>query len=124
MAACAPLSDYAKFISCVKINQKKGLAINDAVELAMDMAISEDLLDGYFATHKAEVIGMILTEYNEEFVHKGWYKDGLEKGLEQGLEQEKLATVKRMSSAGFTTAQISLATDLTQDQIESAISRS
>ncbi len=28
---------------------------------------------------------MILTEYDEEFVHKGWFEDGREKGLAEGL---------------------------------------
>ena len=80
MKSCAPLSDYSKFVSYVKMNQRKGLAVQDAVNAAVEKAIEEDLLDGYFAEHRAEVIGMILTEYNEEFVHKGWFEDGVKKG--------------------------------------------
>ena len=118
MNACAPLNDYSKFISCVKINQRKGLPVAEAVNAAMEMAISENLLDGYFAAHKAEVVGMILTEYDEEFVHKGWYQDGLEKGIKQGSAQEKEATVKRMLSAGFTTEQIVLATGASPEQVQ------
>ena len=80
MKSCAPLSDYSKFVSYVKMNQRKGLPVQDAVDAAVEKAIEEGLLDGYFAEHRAEVIGMILTEYNEEFVHKGWFEDGVKKG--------------------------------------------
>ena len=85
MKASVPLNDYSKFVSYVKMNQRKGLAVREAVDAAVDRAIEEKLLDGYFAAHKAEVIGMILTEYDEEFVHKGWFEDGREKGLAEGL---------------------------------------
>ena len=130
MNACSPLNDYAKFISCVKMNQRRGLPVAEAVDAAMEMAISENLLDGYFAAHKAEVIGMILTEYDEEFVHKGWYKDGLEKGIEQGLAQgleqgleqglakEKANTILRMTGAGFSTDQIATATEAPLEMIQ------
>ena len=134
MNACTPLNDYAKFISCVKMNQRRGLPVAEAVDAAMEMAISENLLDGYFAVHKAEVIGMILTEYDEEFVHKGWYKDGLEKGIEQGLAQgleqglaqgleqglakEKANTILRMTDAGFSTDQIATATEAPIEMIQ------
>ncbi len=87
MKLCAPLNDYSRFIYYVKMNQSKGLSMQDAVEAAVDAAIEENLLDGYFEAHRAEVTGMILTEYNEEEVHKGWFQDGLERGLEQGREQ-------------------------------------
>ena len=87
MEACRPLCDYSKFISYVKMNQKKGFSVREAVDLAVERAIEEDLLDGYFTEHKAEVIGMILTEYDEEFVHEGWYQDGLEEGIKRGREE-------------------------------------
>ena len=113
MNACAPLNDYSKFVSCVKMNQRKGLPVAEAVDAAIEMAISENLLDGYFAAHAAEVVGMILTEYDEEFVHKGWYQDGLEKGR----AQEKNDTIRRMLDAGCTIEQICSATGSAEEQI-------
>ena len=56
---------------------------------------------------------MILTEYDEEFVHKGWYQDGLEKGI----AQEKNDTIRRMLDAGFTIEQICSATGSAEEQI-------
>lgn len=37
-----------------------------AIEEAINWAIQENLLDGLFKTQKAEVIGMSLTEFDEE----------------------------------------------------------
>ena len=106
MKLCTPLNDYSRFIYYVKMNQSKGLSMQDAVEAAVDAAIEENLLDGYFEAHRAEVTGMILTEYNEEEVHKGWFQDGLERGLEQGLEKGLQKAVDGMRAAGLSDEQI------------------
>ena len=44
----------------VKIGIEKGFSREAAIDLAIEQAIGENLLDGYFAAHKAEVKGMIL----------------------------------------------------------------
>ena len=44
---------------------------------------------------------MILTEYDEEFVHKGWYEDGLEKGRSEGLLQ-MYALIEKLLEEGKT----------------------
>jgi hypothetical protein len=82
---CRPLLDYSKFISYVRIRQKEGLVLSDAVDAAVDQAIEEGLLDGYFKGHRAEVAGMILSEYKEEEVRQVWYEDGLQDGLARGI---------------------------------------
>ena len=102
MKLCTPLNDYSRFIFYVKMNQSKGLTMQDSVEAAVNAAIEENLLDGYFEAHRAEVTGMILTEYNEEEVHKGWFQDGLERGLEQGIQK----AVDGMKAAGLSEDQI------------------
>ena len=111
MKACAPLNDYSKFISYVKMNQRKGLAMQDAVDAAVEKAIGENLLDGYFAGHRAEVIGMILTEYDEEFVHKGWFEDGVKKG--------QTDIIKSMLAFGMTPEKISECTKIPLETIRS-----
>ena len=84
--------------------------MQDSVEAAVNAAIEENLLDGYFEAHRAEVTGMILTEYNEEEVHKGWFQDGLERGLKQGLEQGLENGIRKavdgMKAAGLSEDQI------------------
>ena len=113
MKSCAPLNDYSKFVSYVKMNQRKGLAVQDAVSIAVEKAIEENLLDGFFAEHKAEVIGMILTEYDEEFVHKGWFEDGVIKGR----QEERSNIIKSMLASGMTPEKISDCTKIPLETI-------
>lgn len=113
MKTCAPLNDYSKFVSYVKMNQRKGLAVQDAVNIAVEKAIEENLLDGFFAEHKAEVIGMILTEYDEEFVHKGWFEDGVIKGR----QEERTNIIKSMLASGMTPEKISDCTKIPLETI-------
>ena len=84
MQACKPLADYARFVKYVRMNQADGLALPSAVDAAVDRAIREDLLDGFFRGHKAEVVGMVLAEYNEEQTQKNWFEDGRIEGRAEG----------------------------------------
>ena len=46
-------------------------AVNDAV----DWAIGNDILSEYLRLHKSEVVGMLLTEYDEKKVWESFKKD-------------------------------------------------
>ena len=51
-------------------------AVNDAV----DWAIGNDILSEYLRLHKSEVVGMLLTEYDEKKVWESFKKDVYEEG--------------------------------------------
>ena len=61
--------------------------INDAVNDAVDWAIKENLLDGFFKTQKEEVLAMSLTEFNAQEVYNDWLEEGREVGYEEGKEE-------------------------------------
>ena len=71
----------------------------EAVEEAVDWAIKENLLEGFFKEQKAEVIGMSLTEFDEEEFKRVCYEDGVydkaieaaENFLREGDSPEKVA---------------------------------
>ena len=53
----------------------------------MDEAIKEKLLSGFFKRQKAEVIGMILEEFDEEIFKKNVREDGyLEGQMQKAIE--------------------------------------
>ncbi|MCR4941121.1 MAG: hypothetical protein K5930_13630 [Treponemataceae bacterium] len=91
---CKPLYHYIQYVSRVTANKKKGLAIKEAVDDAVDWAIKENLLEGFFKIHKEEVLAMSLTEFNLESAIKGWREDGFEDGKELG-RQEKAVEAAR-----------------------------
>ena len=90
MEACRPLEDYSKFVHYVKISIERGLSREAAIDLAIEQAIGENLLDGYFAAHKAEVKGMILTEYDEEKTKRLLYEEAREEGRQEGRAEGRV----------------------------------
>lgn len=91
---CKPLYDYVRYISRIKDNRKKGLSKEEVVNEAVDWAISENLLDGFFKMQKEEILGMSLTEYDEEAVKRTFKEEGREeKALEDAEEllKEKIS---------------------------------
>ena len=60
------------------------------IEEAVDFAIKENFLDGFFKTQRAEVTGMILTEFDEEQAHRIWREDGYIEGIADGAQQKAI----------------------------------
>ena len=84
---CTPLYHYVKFTSLISENRKSGMNKQEAIEKAIDFAIEKDFLEGFFKIHRAEVIGMCLTEFDEEEAKRIWHEDGYTEGLSQGLAE-------------------------------------
>lgn len=100
---CKPLYDYCRFVSQVKQNITQGLDKKVAIEEAVNWAIEQNLLDGYFAQKKAEVIGMYLHEFNQELfetdIRSEGYQEGFNKGISQGIAKQKAEDEKLIKRA-------------------------
>ena len=86
---CKPLYDYVRYVGRIADNKKKGLPIKEAVDDAVNWAISEDFLDGFFKVNKAEVSAMCLTEYDEEATMRAFRREGYEDGRADGYTEGK-----------------------------------
>ena len=83
---CKPLYDYIQYVYRIKQNQKSGMNKDEAIEEAVDWAIQKKLLGDFFSIQKAEVIGMSLTEFDEELCYRTWREDGrTEKAVEDAM---------------------------------------
>lgn len=78
---CETLNDYSLFIDKIKEGIKSGMDIEPAVNEAVDWAIHNGVLSEYLSLHKSEVVGMILTEYDEKKVMENLKKESYEEGL-------------------------------------------
>ncbi len=58
----------------------------EAVELAIDQCIEENILKEYLLKKKSEVKRMLLTEFDEELFARTMKEEGLEEGLEKGIQ--------------------------------------
>ena len=95
MEKCRLLHDYAVFIGLIRDYISQENDINTAVTLAINQAISHNILKEVLSVHTAEVRDMILTEYNEEqhikneknISYDDGFNDGVECGIVQGVER-------------------------------------
>ena len=98
---CKALYDYIRYVYRIKDNRKAGMDKKEAVEEAMEWAIKERLLGGFFKEQKEEVTAMSLTEYDEEEFKRVCREDGYEDGLAEGLSAGMVqgASKKAMETA-------------------------
>ena len=65
MESCRSLMEYSYFVQKVK-NYSKKHERDIAIELAVDECIKENILKEILIKNRAEVVDMLLTEYDEE----------------------------------------------------------
>ena len=100
MERCRPLRDYSILVEKIRRYRKSGLPVSEAVNRAVEECVREDVLTDFLKGHKAEVIGMLLTEYDQAEHMRLLKEEGIEEGIEQGraegIEQGVLHSIKSM----------------------------
>ena len=76
-----------------------------AVDKAATECIKNDILKEVLLKHRSEVVGMVLTEFNEEVYKKGIYDEGYSKGKDDGKAEGRAEGIVE----GFSQGQSSLA---------------
>ena len=84
LSKCTALLQYSEFVQDVRM-YKKTMSLEAAVDMAVDNAIRQNFLNGFFKTHREGVISVCLTEYNEEEFIANRREEGRQEGLEEGL---------------------------------------
>ena len=98
---CRALYDYCSYVDRVKGNLKTGMPKKAAVGEAVDYAIKENYLDGFFKSQKMEVMNMSLTEFNQEEYDRNRRREGEEIGFERGERSGKQETARNMLATGL-----------------------
>ena len=90
ISKCKVLEEYVILTNRMReyISKYSGEDFSDeeAVKMAVDECINEDVLREFLLENKAEVVKMFLTEYNEKQTLENTYNDGVEVGKEKGIE--------------------------------------
>ena len=119
---CKPLYDYVRYVGRITDNKKKGLPIKEAVDDAVNWAIEENLLDGFFRVNKAEVSAMCLTEYDEEATMRAFRREGFDEGMAAGLvegeRQKAVETARKLIKKGIDPDVIAECTGLSLDEVQ------
>ena len=88
MEKCKALKEYAQFIAMIRENVGAGMIFEEAVENTVDNCIEKGILSEILRRNRAEVIEMILTEYDEnefrDFLKEEAWNEGNKVGLIEG----------------------------------------
>ena len=114
---CNALYDYSRFVGKVRRNKESGMEIRDAVNRAVYEAVEENLLEGFFLRQKAEVIGMILEEFDEERFKKNMREEGYEEGYSQGVSQKAVEDARNFFANGASIELIAKSLNMSECEI-------
>ena len=97
--ACNPLREYSWLVAEIRKNLAD-MEIEEAVNKAI-MDMPEDYeIKPFLEAHRAEVNGMLLTEYDEvkamELFKEEGRAEGIEEGIEKGQELSLIASIKNL----------------------------
>ena len=110
----------------ITVNKKAKLENKEAIEKAVDQAIKENLLEGFFKIHRAEVIGMCLEAVSEEELRRIWHKDGytegLSKGEQRGRSKKAVEDARSFYANGASIELIAKSLNMTVEQVKKIVS--
>ena len=98
---CKPLKDYMTLINYIRDNQALDMPVIDAVDKAVTRCIAEGILTDILKKHRAEVMDVCITEYNEKTFINGIREEGREEG--------KFKMLVQLVSDGTITVQVAAA---------------
>ena len=87
MQGCRKLYEYSYLVQEIRRGTEDGLALEEAVDRAVDVCLENEILKELLSVHRAEVKHVILTEYNEELHLKNTFEEGREEGLKEGRKE-------------------------------------
>lgn len=123
MEKCRSLSEYAFFVAEVRKNLET-MSMEEAVRTAVEECIAQDILKDFLTVQKAEVIAMSIYEYNEEYVKKTIFEDGVAEGKMEGLIEGRteerasmIASIRKMYARGFSGEEIADLLDQGKDTV-------
>ena len=118
---CNALYDYIKYVDRVKVNQKKGMSIKDAVDEAVSWAIKQNWLEGFFTKQKAEVTAVSLTEFDQELYDKNRRREGFEEGFESGAHEKAIEAAKNFLKEGDSPEKVARCVGLPLEEVQKLI---
>jgi hypothetical protein len=97
LSACKPLSDYMTLVNYIRENQSNGMSVKKSVDEAVKKCIKEDILRDFLKKHRAEVMNVCMTEFNEEVFVNGMLEAGRIEGRQEGLQEGRAESTERLN---------------------------
>jgi hypothetical protein len=110
---CRKLAEYSAFVAKVREFEKELGDREEAIKAAIRYCLRCDILKELLEKHAAEVISMLMAEWNAADAIAVARAEGLEKGLEKG--QEKIA--RNLLAMGMPVEEIARAAELPLERV-------
>lgn len=95
---CRPLFEYMELVNRIRDNRKAGMDVRAAVDAAIKSCIEEKIMEAFLTKHRAEVLSVCITEFDEKVYADGIREEGRKEGREEGREQGLEALVSSLKN--------------------------
>jgi hypothetical protein len=123
--SCESLYHYIEFVERVRESQKKGIEASLAINEAVDYAIKNNFLEGFFEEQKMYITNSLLTEFDQElhdrctmeYGYEQGVADGRASGIAEGAHQNAIANAISLFKNGVSVEIISKSLGMSIEQI-------
>lgn len=109
---CKKLKEYAIFIGSIRRHQQAGLPLNEAAQKAVNESIQDGVLEDILRKNRAEVMEVVLYEYDEELHIKNEKDISRREGLKEGEQCALINLICRKLQKGKSPEKIADELDL------------
>ena len=102
MEKCRALKEYAAFVQISREYISIGKNSRETLAAAVDDYIKKGILKAFLKKNRAEVLGMLLEEFDVEKYERTLRSEGMEQGIEQGTEYGIRAALELLLELGCT----------------------
>ena len=95
MDRCHVLEEYAQFVEVSRQFMADGLTVKEALEQAIQYCMEHGILYETLRDYRAEVLGMLLEEFDVDKYERTIRQEGMEEGMKQGIKQGQALGVER-----------------------------
>jgi hypothetical protein len=118
MDKCRMLAEYAEFVSSSRQFAPEGKNMQDAMNAAVEYCIDHGILSRILRQNRAEVLGMLLEEFDVEKYERTLRKEGREDGFKDGLREGSENAIRKMLLKGMNVEQIADILDIPIESVE------
>ncbi|MCL2055384.1 MAG: Rpn family recombination-promoting nuclease/putative transposase [Oscillospiraceae bacterium] len=79
------LDEYAIFIETIRSNRNSGMSLEEAIVEAIKQCVNKKILEKFLREHGAEVVGMLVTEWDWDAYVRVQRNEGRLEGREEGI---------------------------------------
>ena len=115
MEKCKILREYAEFVEITKIYTARYVDRTEALNRAIDGCIEKNILVEFLRTYRAEVLGMLLEEFDAKKYERSLREEGREEGRTEGAYQKLVLQISKKKFKGYTVEETA---DMLEEDIE------